>query len=246
MSHSHAHAPSAGEGAGEIRFTQEFWDDRYRSADRLWSGEPNPSLVAQVSDLPPGEALDAGCGEGADAIWLASRGWTVTGVDVSAVALERAAGHAAAQRLADRVTWQREDLLTWVPGSRRFDLVSAHFMHLPSPLLESMHARLAEAVRPGGTLLIVSHHADDLHANVGRPDDLAMFPSAEQLAAALGPGEWEILVATAVGRPAADLDGQPTTVRDTVLRARRSGPAGAGVSRREDDADEQERQAEHA
>jgi SAM-dependent methyltransferase len=229
MSHTHSHSPGPGSGAaiGEVHFTQEFWDDRYGSADRLWSGEPNPTLVAQASDLPPGEALDAGCGEGADAIWLAARGWTVTGVDVSAVALERAAGHAAAQGLAERVSWQREDLLTWVPGARRFDLVSAHYMHLPSPKLESMHARLAEAVRPGGTLLLVSHHADDLHANVGRPDHLALFPSPEQLAAALDPAEWEILVAAAIGRPATDLDGQPVTLRDTVLRARRSGPAAA-------------------
>jgi SAM-dependent methyltransferase len=227
MTHSHSHSPATGTGAdiGEIRFTQEFWDDRYRSADRLWSGEPNASLVTQAGDLPPGEALDAGCGEGADAIWLASQGWTVTAVDVSAVALERAADHAAAQGLAARVTWQREDLLTWVPSARRFDLVSTHYMHLPSPQLESMHARLAEALRPGGTLLIVSHHADDVHANVGRPDDLALFPSAEQMAAALDPRAWEIQVATAVERPATDLDGQPTTVKDTVLRARRSGPA---------------------
>jgi SAM-dependent methyltransferase len=213
---SHDHHPD-----DAVQFTQEFWDDRYRSAGRLWSGQPNPQLVAQAAGLAPGQALDAGCGEGADAIWLASRGWTVTAVDVSAVALERAAAHAAAQgdEIAGRIAWRREDLLTWDPGSRRFDLVSAQFMHLPDA--DSRHARLAAAVRPGGTLLIVAHHPDDARVNVGRPGHVHRFPSAAQLAAALDPGDWEILVATAVGRSATDLDGQPVTVQDTVLRARR-------------------------
>jgi SAM-dependent methyltransferase len=206
-----------------IHFTPEFWDDRYRSADHLWSGRPNAQLVAQTADLAPGAALDAGCGEGADAIWLARHGWTVTAVDVSAVALERAAAHAAAQGdgIAGRISWRREDLLSADPGPQRFDLVSAQFMHLPSPELESLHRRLATAVRPGGTLLIVSHHPDDRHANVGRPGHLDLFPTPAQLAAGLDPGDWEILVADAIGRPATDLDGHPVTVKDTVLRARR-------------------------
>jgi 2-polyprenyl-3-methyl-5-hydroxy-6-metoxy-1,4-benzoquinol methylase len=224
MSHGHDH-PHGGTAEFDpddrTNFTQEFWDERYGSADRLWSGQPNPQLVAQATDLAPGEALDAGCGEGADAIWLASRGWTVTAVDVSAVALDRAAAHAAAEGVAGRIGWQREDLLTWDPGPERFDLVTAQFMHLPSSELDSLHGRLAAAVRPGGTLLIVAHHPDDLHVNVGRTGRLALFPSAEQLAAMLDPGAWQILVASAIARPATDLDGQPVTVKDTVLRAAR-------------------------
>src|SRR3954451_10931668 len=103
MSHSqppaHAHTESHASHDPHdepIEFTQEFWDDRYRSAGQLWSGQPNAQFAAQVADLAPGEALGAGCGEGADAIWLAQRGWTVTGVDVSAVALDRAASAAQA------------------------------------------------------------------------------------------------------------------------------------------------------
>jgi SAM-dependent methyltransferase len=216
-----SHSPDPSHSPGPGHFTQEFWDDRYRSASRLWSGQPNVQFVAQVADLSPGEALDAACGEGADAIWLASRGWTVTAVDVSAVALDRAAGHAASLDVAERVTWRREDLLTWDPGPERFDLVSAQFVHLPGPLLESLHTRLAAAVRPGGTLLIVNHHPDDLHANVGRPDALSMFPSAEELAEALDPDEWDVLVTAAFERPATDLDGNPAIIKDTVLRASR-------------------------
>jgi SAM-dependent methyltransferase len=222
---SHSHAPAHGDAAhdDDIQFTQEFWDERYRSAGQLWSGQPNQQLVAQAADLAPGQALEAGCGEGADAIWLARQGWTVTAVDVSAVALERAAGYAATQgdAVARRITWQREDLLTWVPAPGRFDLVTAQYMHLPRTEQVSLHARLAAAVRPGGTLLVVAHHPDDLHANVGRTGRPDMFLSAEDMAASLDPGEWEITVADAAGRSATDLDGQPVTVRDTVLRATR-------------------------
>ena len=166
--------------------------------------------MAQTADLAPGEALEAGCGEGADAIWLARQGWTVTAVDVSAVALERGAGYAAAagDEIARRVTWQREDLLSWDPGPERFDLVSAQFMYAPAGELEPMHRRLAAAVRPGGTLLVVGHHADDLHANVGRTGSADQFWSAQDIAACLDPGSWEVSVAEAPGRSATDLDGQ--------------------------------------
>jgi SAM-dependent methyltransferase len=158
---SHQHSPDI-----TIQFSQEFWDDRYSSADQLWSGQPNPQLVAQTTGLSPGDALDVGCGEGADAIWLASQGWTVTAVDISAVALDRAAAHAAARGddIARRISWRQADLFSWDPGSEQFDLVSAQFMYLPEAELKSLHRRLAAAVRPGGTLLIVLHHPDSMHA----------------------------------------------------------------------------------
>ena len=181
-------------------------------------------MLAQVADLVPGEALDEGSGEGADAIWLAARGWTVTAADLSAVALQRAAEHATAQgdEIAGRISWRHEDLLVWDPAPQRFDLVSLQFLHLPDEMFGPVYRRLAAAVRPGGTLLVVMHHHDDVHANVGRPAGHAdMFPSGEQLSAPLDAGEWEIVVASAFERAATDLDGQPTTVKDTVLRARR-------------------------
>jgi SAM-dependent methyltransferase len=219
--HGHDHGPGA---PAEIRYTRQFWDERYGATTRLWSGKPNEQLVAQASELPPGEALDAGCGEGADAIWLAARGWTVTAVDVSVVALERGAEHARAQgdAVAGRISWQQADLLTWAPDRGRYDLVSAQFMHLPAPAFQDMNRRLAEAVRPGGTLLIVLHHPDDVHANVGRPTDHpGMFPLVEQLADALDPADWQVVFAGAVERTVADLDGAPAVIRDNVLRATR-------------------------
>jgi SAM-dependent methyltransferase len=226
MSHPHSHPGAHDDPA---HFTQEFWDDRYGSVEgsgQLWSGRPNARLVAQTADLPPGEALEAGCGEGADAIWLARQGWTVTAVDVSAVALERAAASAAEAggEIARRIIWQREDLLSWAPPAERFDLVSAQFMHFPADEIEALHRRLAAAVRPGGTLLVVGHHPDDLHANVGRTGSPDRFWAAKDIAAWMDPGRWEVVVADAPGRSATDLDGRPVTVRDTVLRAARRPP----------------------
>lgn len=199
---------------GETEYTQEFWDERYGSADRIWSGRPNTQLVAQVSDLAPGDALDVGSGEGADAIWLASRGWRVTAVDVSAVALDRAAQVAVAAGLQSLISWEQRDMLSWDPGQARFDLVSAQFMHLPRPAQDSMHTRLAVAVRPGGTLLIVGHLHDELHAHIA-----PRFRPAEDIAAALDPDAWQIIVATAIDRSGTGPDGEPVLLSDSVLRA---------------------------
>lgn len=216
MSHHH----SSGD---PVLFTAEFWDARYRSADRIWSGNPNPRLVEQVADLAPGTVLDVGSGEGADAIWLASRGWQVTAIDVSTVALDRAAAMAAelGATIADRITWQQADLLSWAPAPLQFDLVSAQFMHLPGPALAALHDRLAGAVRPGGRLLIVSHHPSDLDTSMGRTGSADMFVTAEQMAAGLDPADWHIIAASAPEREAVDPDGRPVTVRDAVLHALR-------------------------
>ena len=220
--HGRGHEDEHGDGIEDIQFTREFWDDRYGSAERLWSGNPNHQLVAQLTGLTPGEALDAGCGEGADAIWLAGLGWQVTAVDVSPVALGRGAAAAARRgaEIAARITWQPADLLSWVPPAERFDLVSAQFMHLPRPAYADLIARLATGVRAGGTLLVVGHHPDDLHHNLGRKEQLeSHFVAAEDLAATLGAQGWEIGFAGAVTRPQTDLDGQVVSATDSVLRA---------------------------
>ncbi|WSA86583.1 NAD(P)/FAD-dependent oxidoreductase [Micromonospora sp. NBC_01796] len=221
-------ARTAGAGHGHhdstetILFTREFWDERYGSAERIWSGNPNPHLVDTVTDVVPATALDVGSGEGADAIWLAARGWQVTGVDISGVALQRAAERATEQGadIADRLTWQQVDVMSWDPAPARYDLVSAQFMHLPRPALRALHRRLAAAVRPGGTLLIVGHHPSDLDTSMGRPDRADLMFTAEQVAATLDPNEWDITAATPP-RQATDPEGRTITIHDAVLRATR-------------------------
>jgi SAM-dependent methyltransferase len=202
------------------RFTAGFWDERYGSAERIWSGNPNPQLVAEAAGLAPGTALDAGCGEGADAHWLAAHGWRVTALDVSAVALERAAAHADPE-WADRITWRQADLTAWEPDGARYDLVSAQFMQFPTGLRERFYARLAEAVAPGGTLLVVAHDPSVVEA-MGHAHGPEIFFTARELAESLDPTRWEVLVAEARGRPGRHPDdGHHVTVEDAVLRARR-------------------------
>ncbi len=208
------------------RFTQEFWDERYAAADRLWSGRPNPRLVEEVTGMPPSTVLDVGCGEGADAIWLARQGWEVTAVDISPVVLARAAAHAreVAPQVADRITWTQVDLTAWEPGEASYGLVSAQFAHLPQPELARLHAQLASVVRPGGTLLVVGHHPDDLRPEMGglRHGGHAMMPTAEQVAQGLDPHEWEVVATDARTREQAHPEtGEVMTVTDAVMRARR-------------------------
>ena len=208
-----------------MEFDESFWDERYRQHGRhssVWSGEPNAQLVAEAADLTPGSALDVGAGEGADAAWLARRGWRVTAVDISSVALARAA--AAVQdepETAARITWQHQDLTVSPPPAGTFDLVSAQFRHLPAPLRAGVYSRLAASVAPGGTLLIVGHHPSDLETSVRRPSAPGLLFTAEEIAAGLDPEEWEIMTRASRPRATGDSDGAPVTVQDAVLRARR-------------------------
>jgi SAM-dependent methyltransferase len=206
-------------------FSQGFWDERYGAHASLWSGNPNGNLVAEVSGLSPGTALDVGCGEGADAIWLARQGWTVTGVDISTVALKRAAAHAAeaGPEVASRTSWEHVDIFEWDPGAERYDLVSAQYLHPPAGRREALFRHLAAAVRPGGTLLIVGHHPSDLETTVPRPPLPELFFTGDDVVALLNPGDWDVVTNAARERSAVDPEGRTVTIHDAVLRAQRHG-----------------------
>ncbi len=197
-------------------FDEQSWEERYRARAAVWSGQPNPQLVTET-------ARPAGSGEGADTIWLASRGWQVTAVDFAATALQRGAAHARAlgAEVAARIRWVHADLTAWAPADGQFDLVSVQFMHLPAATRQALFARLAARVAPGGTLLIVGHHPDDLQTTVPRPQLPEVFFTAEEVADSLAPGQWDVLVAEARPRRVSDPDGQEVTIHDAVLRSRR-------------------------
>jgi SAM-dependent methyltransferase len=205
------------------RLDEGFWNERYRSSPHIWSGNPNPQLVAEIADRVPGRALDAGCGEGADAVWLAQRGWEVVATDISRVALGRAARHArdAAPAAAARIEWRHVDLLVNAPEQGAFDLVSAQFMQLPPHQRGPLFFCLAAAVAPGGTLLVVGHHPSDLETTVRRPRGTGVLYAAEDVLAVLDRGVWNVLVSVARPRSAVDPEGRTVTVHDTVVRAQR-------------------------
>ena len=209
--------------ADRHRLTSEAgWDARYRShPTAIWSGNPNPVLEAEAADLHPGRALDVGCGEGADALWLAERGWRVDAADISQVALDRAAARGAERNL--EVNWMHANVLIDPPDAGAYDLVNAQFLHLPRKERRTIFAALADAVRPGGMLLIAAHHPSDLHTSIRRPHLPEMFFTAEEVAADLDEQRWEILVAEARPRTATDAEGKIVPIKDTVLRARRRG-----------------------
>lgn len=204
----------------------EYWETFYADREPRWSGRANALLVEHTAGLQPGTALDLGCGQGGDALWLAGGGWTVTGVDVSASALAVAEEHAWAADLGGKIAWERHDLAESFPAGR-FDLVAACYLQSPVAIpREEILRRAGVAVAPGGVLLIVSHAG--WPAWVTDPDPAIAFRSAEGIVEdlLLPPGEWETEVVETVDRPVLDPDGSPATRPDNVVRVRRSG---AGV-----------------
>jgi SAM-dependent methyltransferase len=195
------------------------WDARYGERDSaMWSGRPNGRLVAEVADLSPGRALDVGCGEGADAIWLAARGWTVTAIDVSNVALVRARDGAA--RAGATVEWICGDALQASLSARSFDLVSMQYPALPKRAGDAAVRKLLDTVRPGGFLLAVYHDLDDEHREhmKARGVDPADYVGADDLGGLLGD---DFTVELHAVEPRIDAPPGTPHISDVVLRARR-------------------------
>jgi len=198
---------------------RDFWESFYGEREQVWSGRPNPLLVREVEPLPAGTALDLGCAEGADAIWLAERGWRVTAVDISETALARAAAHAAS---VGGIEWVCLDLAATFPDGE-FDLVSAQFFHSPVASdgeRDKILRRAADAVAPGGRLLVAGH--------AGAPswhdaDHDVHFPTTADVLDALDldPARWQVETQEVVEREMSGPDGQPGHRQDNVVRVRR-------------------------
>jgi SAM-dependent methyltransferase len=195
------------------------WDARYSEReDAIWSGRPNGRLLVEVAGLTPGRALDVGCGEGADAIWLARSGWTVTAIDISDVALSRA--REAAERAGAAIEWVCGDALQTSLPAGSFDLVSMQYPALPKAAGEAAVRALLDTVRPGGLLLAVYHDLDDEHREhmKSRGIDPADYVGADDLGELLGDDFTVELHAVA---PRIDPPSDNPHIADIVLRARR-------------------------
>ncbi len=197
------------------------WDERYSGADLIWSAGPNRWVEELAGDLAPGRALDVAAGEGRNAVWLAGRGWHVTATDFSPVAVDRVRA-VAAERLgpdADRVEAVVADATAPDPGGRgRYDLVVVAYLHLPEP--ERRHALLgaAEAVAPGGHLLVVGHDSRNLAEGVGGPQDPGVLYGPDDVAADIAPADLVVTLAQTRDRPVETEDG-PRAALDVVVAA---------------------------
>jgi 2-polyprenyl-3-methyl-5-hydroxy-6-metoxy-1,4-benzoquinol methylase len=214
--HGHDHDLSEEEVAA--KFESPSWDERYSGGEQVWSGNPNPQLVTEVTKLAPGTALDVGCGEGGDVIWLAQQGWRVTGADFSARGLERAARHAEQAGVSDRTDWWQVDARAFEAGGREFDLVTTHYLHPPDGGMLQVVGRLAEAVAPGGHLLVVGHAPSEVFEHLAASHRNALL-LAEDLLPGL-PDGFEALVVEQ--RPRSTVrDGVTVEIDDSTLLARR-------------------------
>lgn len=193
---------------------REDWDARYAAVENLWSAKPNRFLVAEVSELRPGRALDLACGEGQNALWLAQLGWDVTGVDFSPVAIDKA--RARAEREGGDVEFLCADLLAYVPEEGAYDLVLLLYFHLPPDELRVVLGRAVTALAPGGTFLLIGHHAANLTEGVGGPRDPSLLYEPEDIAAALDGLEIE-----KAERVLRDVRGEERPAIDALVRARR-------------------------
>jgi 2-polyprenyl-3-methyl-5-hydroxy-6-metoxy-1,4-benzoquinol methylase len=202
-------------------YDQNFWEERWSQAlrehgDRVAQRSPNMHLTAELGDLPPGRALDAGCGHGSDTFWLAARGWQVTAVDFSATALAyaRSTAEAMGPDIAERIDWVEADLGRWTPRQDEYDLVVSLYVHVAGSA-EAMVQRMAAGVGPVGTLFMVGHRPIDPATGAETAAAGQVQVSVEAARAALDPDRWEMLVADERPRSMAG------TGVDAVIRARR-------------------------
>ena len=203
------------------------WDARYAERELVWSATPNATVEAELADLPPGRALDLACGEGRNAIWLAARGWDVEAVDFSEVALDKARALARSQGVEAR--WRAVDLADARPFEPA-DVVLIAYLHLPRAVLRGVHRAAAEAVAPGGILLIVGHARTNLAYGTGGPQDPDLLLDLDEVRDDLAGTGVTVERAAEIDREVETEDG-PRTAIDVVVRARR--PARAGdVTRR--------------
>ncbi len=221
-----AAAPAASWEPDDDLTPAEFWEQRYAGSERIWSGRHNAALEAVTAELTPGRMLDLGCGEGGDSVWLAQQGWDVTGVDISPTATTRAHEAAVSTGVADRTTFVAADLSDWTPPAQTFDLVSACFLQSMVELPRTdILRRAADAVAPGGRLLVVSHAAPppwaDLSA-VHKHDGMFLSPTQELEALDLPDEDWHVEVAEVRPRKVTAPDGTLAAMDDTVLLLRRA------------------------
>jgi len=202
------------------------WDARYAATDLVWTATPNRWVEAELSDLPPGRAVDLACGEGRNALWLAGRGWRVTAVDFSGVALAqgRRAAQAAGDGMVDCIDWIWADLLGYEPEPGSYDDVVIAYLQLPADERRVVIRRAATALADGGVALVVAHDTANLAGGIGGPPDPAVLYTADDVRSDLTARGIPLRIERAqqVLRP---VEGEPRPAIDLLVRATRSSRA---------------------
>lgn len=196
------------------------WDERYAAAELVWSAGPNQFVEHELAGLPPGRGLELACGEGRNARWLAERGWQVTAMDFSPVAIEK--GRRLTEERRVPVDWVVGDVLT-APLPTDLDLVVITYLQLSAPERSTAVRRAFGALAEGGTLLVVAHDATNLTEGTGGPQDPAVLYTAEDVLADLGEAPLEVVRAERVARVvgAEDAHGSEGTAWDALVRVTR-------------------------
>jgi 2-polyprenyl-3-methyl-5-hydroxy-6-metoxy-1,4-benzoquinol methylase len=196
----------------------EGWDRRYAGRELVWTSEANRFLIQEVGGMPPGRALDLACGEGRNAVWLAERGWEVTGVDFSEVGLQKARQLEAARGV--HAEWIAADLLDYRPEAAVFQLVIVFYLQVPAAERTPILDTAAGAVAPGGTFLLVGHDSRNIAEGHGGPQDPAVLYTAEDVGRDLAGTGLRIERAERVKRPVQTPAGERTAL-DALVRASR-------------------------
>ncbi len=195
---------------------REAWNNRYQGREFVWKAAPNQFLVAEVGSLARGRALDLGCGEGRNAVWLAEEGWDVTAVDFSDAGISK--GRELASQRGVSVTWLVEDLNRFEPARLSFDLVVDFYVHLPPDQRKNLLKRAAGAAAPGGTVLVVGHDRSNLEDGYGGPQDPDLLFAREEIAGGLI--GLEVVKSTLVKRSVETDEGLSEAI-DTLVMAQR-------------------------
>jgi len=200
------------------------WNQRYEGSELVWSAAPNIWVRQLTEDLPAGKALDIAAGEGRNSLWLAARGWNATAADFSAVALQRARSLAQENlgQDAGRLETLEVDVKTWAPQPRSYDLVLVVYLHLPKEERSPIMAAAAEAVAPGGTLLVVGHDLENLASGHGGPQDPAVLYRPGDIVADIEPAHLVIIREETAIRSLTDDQGLPVQALDALVLARRA------------------------
>jgi 2-polyprenyl-3-methyl-5-hydroxy-6-metoxy-1,4-benzoquinol methylase len=193
---------------------REDWDRRYAEVENLWAVKPNRFLVGEVAELAPGRALDLACGEGQNAIWLASLGWDVTGVDYSEVAIAKA--RTRAERDGVAVDFRCADLVEFEPEPGAYDFVLIFYLHISPHERREVLAKATKALTPGGTLIFVGHDLTNMTEGVGGPSDPSIHVTPDEIAS-----ELPRVVIEKAKRVFRDVTGEERDAIDALVRARK-------------------------